>query len=121
MRHIIASLSHRAKVSQAIKRAILAAGLAALAGCTLSANQETAATTAVTAAAAVVGTINPAIATDGMLFCQYGPTIAAIAKYNLTGQTAAAVAAVCKAWNPVAAPVPVPTVPTVPVVSVPTA
>lgn len=48
---------------------------------------------------------------DGQLFCQYGPTVVAVAGQNVIGQSAAQVAAVCAILNAVPVPQPAGTVP----------
>ncbi len=114
MRHMIASLSHRA---------ILAAGLVTLAGCTLSSGQTaaltSAAATAASAAPAPTGTL-ATIVTDGQLFCAQRGAVVALADLAgapviAEGASSAYVAAACAVIGavPVAPPATGTTVPVV--------
>ena len=104
-----------------MKRYLAAAAALAIGGCTLSAGQQQAITAATGAVAAVTGTLDPAVAADGTLFCEVaggaGPLFASPAAVNVIGKSAPYVAAACAAWRPGAVPVPPPAVPSVPVVA----
>jgi hypothetical protein len=105
-----------------MRHVIACAALAAALACGACSNstpaQTAAGTAATTLAASAAASLDPKVAVAGQLFCELGPSFAAIAGVTVTGQQASYVAAACAAWNPAATPVPAPSVSSVPVVTV---